>query len=255
MVERLSDAQLREVSHAFDVIDDDGDGVVNAKDMRHVLRRFGYSASELEIQQFIRSACVDIEADDTLDFVEFAMLLSSYAKRMERDNDRLVEENHVLEESKIQSMLDIANMSSKPVPGVARAAERARRRMKLRADRRRFVHQVKDADIMEVFTALDIGNKGYITFEDLMEASKVCGELWSIRDIDNMISSVCEENRSRRIDFNAFRSAVCENSVEWSMPESPSLRIGSTMISPTGNTNFNLFSSVVTARFSSCNIL
>jgi len=77
LVERcmIGELEEEEIRDAFIVFDRDGNGMVSASELRHVMSSLGDDLTDEEIDEMIREA--DVNGDGQIDFGEFKILLTS----------------------------------------------------------------------------------------------------------------------------------------------------------------------------------
>ncbi|KAG8971193.1 hypothetical protein FRB90_010570 [Tulasnella sp. 427] len=76
MEKRLKDTtEEEEILEVFKVFDKDGDGMINAAELRHVMWNLGEKMTEDEVKDLIAEA--DTNGDGQLDFNEFMKLLTT----------------------------------------------------------------------------------------------------------------------------------------------------------------------------------
>jgi len=93
MAELLSDAQIEECKKAFVEYDKDGDGTINTKELRIVMKAMGQHPTEEELQQMMDE--VDEDKSGSIEFPEFLKLM---AKQLgTEDEDVLIEAWNVLD--------------------------------------------------------------------------------------------------------------------------------------------------------------
>ena len=76
-VQRLSEAQVTEFKDAFAAFDVDGDGTIDTGELGTVMRRFGQSPTDEELQAMVEE--VDADGDGTIDFKEFLRMMARKA--------------------------------------------------------------------------------------------------------------------------------------------------------------------------------
>eukprot|EP01083_Nonionella_stella_P255455 876788_1 len=71
----LTAEEIADLKEAFAMFDTDGNGTIEAKELREVMRQLGQNPSMREIQEMINS--VDDNGDGIIDFDEFLILMKS----------------------------------------------------------------------------------------------------------------------------------------------------------------------------------
>ena len=68
-----------EIREAFKIFDRDGNGYIDAKELKHVVTRMGHVLTSAEADEFMKEA--DLDGDGKLDYNEFvAMMMQSIWK-------------------------------------------------------------------------------------------------------------------------------------------------------------------------------
>ena len=68
--------QTVEIREAFKIFDRDGNGYIDAKELKHVVTRMGHVLTSAEADEFMKEA--DLDGDGKLDYNEFvAMMMQS----------------------------------------------------------------------------------------------------------------------------------------------------------------------------------
>lgn len=74
MARKMKDSDSEaEILEAFRVFDTDGDGKINAQELKHVLTSIGEKLTDQEVDEMIREA--DLNNDGEIDITEFTQLL------------------------------------------------------------------------------------------------------------------------------------------------------------------------------------
>ena len=70
MMLRIADGNLEEdILEAFRIFDKDGNGVINSRELKHVMANLGEVLSEYEVEAMIREA--DFDGDGCINYAEF----------------------------------------------------------------------------------------------------------------------------------------------------------------------------------------
>ena len=83
MEKMLSEEQIDEFKEAFILLDKDGDGTINTKELGTCMRSLGKNPTEEELQDMINE--VDVDGNGSLDFFEFLMLMTKYLSTAEEE--------------------------------------------------------------------------------------------------------------------------------------------------------------------------
>lgn len=75
ILERYSDAQIREMREAFRLFDKDGDGSISTDELGTVMRNLGQFPSSDELSTMIKE--IDIDGDGTFSFEEFVQVMAN----------------------------------------------------------------------------------------------------------------------------------------------------------------------------------
>jgi len=81
----LSADEIADLREAFSMFDTDGNGSVDAKELREVMRSLGQNPSNREIMEMINS--VDDNGDACIDFDEFVILMQSQSSKDDPDKE------------------------------------------------------------------------------------------------------------------------------------------------------------------------
>ena len=65
--------QTSEIKEAFKIFDRDGNGYIDAKELKHVVTRMGHVLTGEEADEFMREA--DLNGDGKLDYNEFVRMM------------------------------------------------------------------------------------------------------------------------------------------------------------------------------------
>ena len=100
MTEQLSEDKIFEFKEAFDIFDQDKDGIITINELGEIMKILGQSTSDEELQLMILE--VDIEGNGNIDFKDFLTLMAK--KKMENDEHDESENNlyqvfHVINQS------------------------------------------------------------------------------------------------------------------------------------------------------------
>ncbi len=65
--------QTLEIKEAFKIFDRDGNGYIDAKELKHVVTRMGHVLTPAEADEFMKEA--DLDGDGKLDYNEFVKMM------------------------------------------------------------------------------------------------------------------------------------------------------------------------------------
>jgi len=83
MAQNLSVEQIRDFKDAFALFDKNGNGNIDGKELKKLMRTFGQNPSEQEIKDMMKT--LDVNRSGTVDFAEFLKLMSGkVSKKSER---------------------------------------------------------------------------------------------------------------------------------------------------------------------------
>eukprot|EP00112_Aurelia_sp_Birch-Aquarium-sp1_P020861 Seg5474.2 transcript_id=Seg5474.2/GoldUCD/mRNA.D3Y31 product=Calmodulin protein_id=Seg5474.2/GoldUCD/D3Y31 len=85
MAETLNEQEVEEFREAFYIFDSDGSGSITTKELGHVMRGFGQTPTEAELQDMINE--VDIDGNGTIDFPEFLNMMAKQMKDTEGEEE------------------------------------------------------------------------------------------------------------------------------------------------------------------------
>lgn len=85
MVENLTPEQIQEFRQAFDIIDQNKDGIITVDDLASIMRAIGQSPTHNELQDMIRE--VDADGNENIDFTEFLALMSRQMRQSEVEEE------------------------------------------------------------------------------------------------------------------------------------------------------------------------
>ena len=75
MAIKMGEANVEEeILEAFKVFDKDGNGLISARELKHVMANMGESLSEDEVEAMIKEA--DIDGDGSINYTEFFVMVS-----------------------------------------------------------------------------------------------------------------------------------------------------------------------------------
>jgi calmodulin len=68
-----------QILEAFKIFDKDGNGLISARELKHVMANLGESLSEDEVEAMIKEA--DIDGDGAINYTEFFVMVSKSIER------------------------------------------------------------------------------------------------------------------------------------------------------------------------------
>lgn len=75
MAIKMAEANVEEeILEAFKIFDKDGDGLITARELKHVMANLGEVLSEDEVDAMIKEA--DIDGDGSINYAEFFVMVS-----------------------------------------------------------------------------------------------------------------------------------------------------------------------------------
>lgn len=74
----LPDEALRELKHAFDLFDRNGDGYISVQELATVFHSLGQSLTASELQLLLQD--IDTDGDGRIDFTEFVTMMTANSK-------------------------------------------------------------------------------------------------------------------------------------------------------------------------------
>ncbi len=75
MSKRIADINLEDdITQAFKVFDRDGNGVISARELKHVMANIGESLTDFEVEEMIREA--DMDGDGAINYAEFFSMVN-----------------------------------------------------------------------------------------------------------------------------------------------------------------------------------
>mmetsp|Transcript_39640 Transcript_39640/g.48264 ORF Transcript_39640/g.48264 Transcript_39640/m.48264 type:complete len:156 (-) Transcript_39640:176-643(-) len=81
----LTEDEIADLKEAFSMFDTNGDGTIEAKELREVMRSLGQNPTNREVMEMINS--VDDNSDGSIDFDEFVILMQSKKSRSDPDKE------------------------------------------------------------------------------------------------------------------------------------------------------------------------
>ncbi|GFR83231.1 calmodulin [Elysia marginata] len=67
--------ELEEITDAFKIFDKNGDGYINAAELRHVMTNLGEKLSDKEVEDMIKEA--DMDGDGRINYQEFIRMMTA----------------------------------------------------------------------------------------------------------------------------------------------------------------------------------
>ena len=83
----ITEEQRLEIKEVFDLFDSDGNGTINAKELKVAMRALGFEPKKEEIQRMISE--VDVDNSGTIDFQEFLVLMTNKIGEMDTREELL----------------------------------------------------------------------------------------------------------------------------------------------------------------------
>jgi len=211
----LDECQQNEILEAFQQIDVDGDGVIGVRDLQRSLRKFGYTFDEEEIEDFVREMYVDVEADGTIDAVEFSVLIAALTQRLMLDHAEAMERVEDEERRSMKKEQDELALSAKQKPTAQRVLDARVQTQKMREKLRRRLMQIRSDEVKQTYDEFDSNSKGFISFEDVLRCGKKTGEEWGFEELNEMMDFAVGRGLQRRIDAELFETIIRKVPMEW----------------------------------------
>ena len=76
---------MKDLREAFSLFDKDGDGSITPQELGVVMRRLGHAPSDEELESMLN--VIDIDADGSIDFEEFATMMADKMNHMDYDDE------------------------------------------------------------------------------------------------------------------------------------------------------------------------
>merc|ERR1711997_1246605 len=73
MADQLTEEQIAEFKEAFSLFDKDGNGLISAAELRHVMTNLGEKLTDEEVDEMIREA--DVDGDGAINYQEFVRMM------------------------------------------------------------------------------------------------------------------------------------------------------------------------------------
>lgn len=147
MVESLNDQLVAEYKAAFDIIDKDGDGLIDSTELDELFKRLDQKYNQIEIEEMINE--IDMDSDKAIDFKEFLALMTKKIKDYEIE-DELLETFKVFDKDgngyiSLDELRDIIN---------------------------KLDQNISDIEINEMLKEADDDNDGKLSFEEFVKIMK-----------------------------------------------------------------------------------
>jgi len=85
MAQNLSVEQIRDFKDAFALFDKNGNGNIDGKELKKLMRTFGQNPSEQEIKDMMKT--LDVNRSGTVDFAEFLKLMSGKVSKNQKEEE------------------------------------------------------------------------------------------------------------------------------------------------------------------------
>ncbi|KAL3887115.1 hypothetical protein ACJMK2_027071 [Sinanodonta woodiana] len=144
MVDQLTEEKLSEFKDVFRQLDNDGDGIINTKELGTATRFIGKNLTEAELQRMIND--MDADGKSTIDFPEFLEMMTRKTK------ERMLSEDEIRKQFK---MFDIDGN------GYISAAE-LKQLMISMGDK------VTDDEVDEMIRTADVDGDGQVNYDEFM---------------------------------------------------------------------------------------
>ena len=147
MVESLNDQLVAEYKAAFDIIDKDTDGLINAGELNEIFKRLDQRYNQIEIEEMINE--IDIDGNKAIDFKEFLSLMTKKIKDYDIE-DELLETFKVFDKdgNGYITLDELKNIISK------------------------LDDNISDLEVNEMLKEADDDNDGKISFEEFVKIMK-----------------------------------------------------------------------------------
>ena len=147
MVESLNDQMVAEYKAAFDIVDKDSDGLINASELDDIFKRLEQKYNQIEIEEMINE--IDIDSNKAIDFKEFLALMTKKIKDYEIE-DELLETFKVFDKDgngyiSLDELKDIIT---------------------------RLDENISDLEVQEMLKEADDDNDGKLSFEEFVKVMK-----------------------------------------------------------------------------------
>ena len=145
----LSEQQRSEIRQAFDLFDQDGQGVIDASALKVVLRALGFEPRKEEVAAMIASVNANGDSSGMIDFNEFLeLLLVKMSEKDTREDSLRAFRQFDLDQKRAISFDN------------------------LKAVARELGETMTDEEISEMITAADVDKDGYINEEEFLRIMK-----------------------------------------------------------------------------------
>lgn len=145
--QKLEPEQMEELREAFNLFDTDGNGNIDAKELKAAMRALGFQVRKADVRKMI--ADIDKDESGTIDFNEFIDLMTG--KMSERDTKEEI--------AKVFELFD--------AEGNGRIGFRELKRVVLELG-----EAISDEEMREMIEEADRDRDGYVTFEDFWRIMK-----------------------------------------------------------------------------------
>lgn len=140
----LTEGQIEDFKEAFSLLDKDGDGTINTKELGILMRSLGQNPTEQELEEIIRE--IDMDGNGIIDFMEFLHLMDQRMKGIDT-------------EAELREMFKVFDMDGN---GFISAEEFKWTMMNLG-------QQLTEEEVEEIIKASDLKGDGHIDLEEFIK--------------------------------------------------------------------------------------